>query len=371
MLRLVLLVVVFLLSLLVVFRAPTYHLWFTAIVVTEFPWIGILTTVALLLWGYKVDRFALAGTFVGVVALVLLLSPIVRVMMLSGKVKQQMDVALGAVADESEVAPFSLCRMIAGIGAAQAKSTVHFYDGRLALDYYPTVKKSKSPCVIVVHGGSWAGGDSKQLPELNTVLANAGYNVAAINYSLAPYAKSPSQVEELKTAMQYLRQHADELNIDTNNFVLLGRSAGAQITLVGAYTFHDHAIKGVVSFYGPADMVWGYGLPANKLVFDSRKVMVDYLGGTLEEVPQQYHNSSAIEFVTPQSPPTLLIHGPIDPLVHYDHSTRLSAVLAKNHVPYYFLSLPCGTHGCDYTLNGPSGQLTTYSVLRFLKGVCK
>ena len=371
MLRLVLLIIVFLLSLLVVFRAPTYHLWLTAIVVTEFPWIGIILTTALLLWGYKIDKYVLPGTIVGIAAMVLLVSPIVRVMMLSSKLKQQMDAALGAVNNESERVPFSLTNMITGIGVKQVESTVYFYDNRLSLDFYNTSVSGKKPCVIVVHGGSWAGGDSKQLPELNTVLVNAGYQVASINYRLAPDAKSPAQVEDLAKAMRYLRQHADELNIDTNQFVLLGRSAGAQITLVAAYTFHDPSIKGVISFYGPADMVWGYGLPANKLVFDSRKVMVDYLGGTLEEVPQQYHNSSAIEFVKPQSPATLLIHGPIDPLVHYDHSTRLTAQLVKNHVPYYFLSLPCGTHGCDYTLNGPSGQLTTYSVLRFMKSVCK
>ena len=371
MLRLVLLIIVFLLSLLAVFRAPTYHLWLTAIVVTEFPLIGITITSGLLLWGYKVDKYVLPGTIIGVVALLILLSPIVRIIMLSPKLKEEMNVALGAVDQPTSQAPFSISKMITGIGAKQLESTTHFYDGRLTLDFYESQKSGKRPCVIVVHGGSWAGGDSKQLPELNTVLANEGYHVASINYQLAPDVKSPAQVEDVAKAMHYLREHAGELNIDTNQFVLLGRSAGAQITLVAAYTFHDPSIKGVVSFYGPADMIWGYSLPANKLVFDSRKVMVDYLGGTYEEVPQQYFNSSAIEFVTPRSPATLLIHGPIDPLVHYDHSTRLSAKLTKNHVPYYFLSLPCGTHGCDYTLNGPSGQLTTYSVLRFLKAVCK
>ncbi len=371
MLRLVLLIIVFLLSLLTVYRAPTYHLWLTAIVVTEFPWIGMIITTALILWGYKVDKYATAGTVFGFVALILLLSPIVRVMSLSSELKQDMDVALGAVEGVSEEAPFSISKMITGIGAKQQESQLYFYANRLALDFYKSKRSGKRPCVIVVHGGSWAGGDSKQLPELNTVLAKEGYHVASINYRLAPDIKSPAQVEDLGKAIHYLREHAEELGIDTSRFVLLGRSAGAQITLVGAYTFHDPSIKGVISFYGPADMVWGNSLPANKLVFDSRKVMVDYLGGTYEEVPQQYFNSSAIEFVTPQAPATLLIHGPIDPLVHYDHSTRLSARLVKNHVPYYFLSLPCGTHGCDYTLNGPSGQLTTYSVLRFLKSVCK
>jgi acetyl esterase/lipase len=244
------------------------------------------------------------------------------------------------------------------------------YHDTLRLDFYPSVQPGLRPCVIVVHGGSWAGGNSRQLPELNSVLANNGYHVAAINYRLAPACKSPGQVEDVRNAIAYLKSNARELGIDSTKLILLGRSAGAQITLVAAYTLHDPAIIGTISYYGPADMVWGYSLAANPLVFDSRKVMVDYLGGTYNEVPQNYFNSSPIEFATPQSPPTLLIHGPLDPLVAYDHSVRLNKQLEALNVPHYFLDLPCGTHGCDYTLNGPSGQVATYTVLGFLDRVC-
>lgn len=375
MVRLIVLVLFLLLSLLAVVRAPTYHLWMTAILVTEFPWIWIGATTLLLIWGKWVDKYAMVGTLVGVAAMVLFLSPVVRALAISARLGRELKGAFGPSGPDDSTAPLQLTQMLTGINAPQANYTTLTYstaDGApLTLDYYKAQHPEPRPCVIVVHGGSWAGGDSRQLPELNTVLAKAGYNVATINYRLAPKYKSPAAVDDVHAAMQYLRQHAAELAIDTEQFVLLGRSAGAQITLTAAYTWHDPAVRGVVSFYGPADMVWGYSLPANPLVFDSRKVMIDYLGGTYEEVPQQYVNSSAIEFVTPTSPATLLIHGPLDPLVHYDHSVRLSAKLTENKVPYYFLSLPWGTHGCDYTLNGPGGQLSTYSVLRFLKVVCR
>lgn len=374
MFRLIVICIFLLLSLLAVVRAPTYHLWMTAILVTEFPWIWIIATSLLLLWGIKVEKYAMAGTIAGSVALLLFLLPVIRAEIISASLPAHINKAFGLQATESG-RPFALSRMFTGINAKQAPYTTVTYsrrDGKdITLDYYKAPGATPKPCVIVVHGGSWAGGDSRQLPELNTVLAANGYNVATINYRLAPQYKSPAPVEDVQAAMDYLRVNAQSLGIDTTQFVLLGRSAGAQITLVAAYTLHDPAIKGVVSFYGPADMIWGYSLPANPLVFDSRQVMVDYLGGTYEQVPQQYFNSSAIEFVTPQSPPTLMIHGPLDPLVHYDHSTRLSAKLTANNVPYYLLTLPWGTHGCDYTLNGPGGQLSTYSVLRFLKGVCR
>jgi acetyl esterase/lipase len=132
---------------------------------------------------------------------------------------------------------------------------------------------------------------------------------------------------------------------------------------------HDPSIKGVIDFYGPADMVWGYSKPASKLVMDSRGVMERYLGGTYKDVPGNYAASSPIEYVDKQSPPTLIIHGANDVLVAYEHSNRLSKKLTENNIKHYWLQLPWATHGFDYNLNGAGGQLSTYSVERFIKAV--
>jgi acetyl esterase/lipase len=225
------------------------------------------------------------------------------------------------------------------------------------------------PCVVVVHGGSWKSGDNKQLPELNAYLANAGYHVAAINYRLAPKYRSPLPIEDVKNALSFLKSNSRELQIDPTKFVLLGRSAGAQIALVAAYTLNEPGLKGVVDFYGPADMVWGYSLPANPLVLDSRKVMEDYLGGTYSEVPKNYLSSSPVNYVTKSSVPTLIIHGENDVLVAYEHSIRLQKALNQHGIRNYFLSLPWATHGFDYSLNGLGGQLSTYAVEQFLADI--
>jgi acetyl esterase/lipase len=57
---------------------------------------------------------------------------------------------------------------------------VTYDDITLKLDYYKSIAKDKRPCVLVIHGGSWISGDSKQLPELNSELAWIRYNVAVI-----------------------------------------------------------------------------------------------------------------------------------------------------------------------------------------------
>lgn len=159
------------------------------------------------------------------------------------------------------------------------------------------------------------------------------------------------------------------MNIDTTKFVLLGRSAGAQIALLAAYTLTHTGIKAVVDFYGPADMVWGYSVPANPLVMNSRLVMERYLGGSYHAVSQKYAASSPIQFVNRQTVPTLIIHGGNDVLVAYEHSTRLNAKLQQNGIKHYWLKLPWATHGFDYNLNGPGGQLSTYAVQTFLANV--
>ncbi|HET7898670.1 MAG TPA: prolyl oligopeptidase family serine peptidase, partial [Flavisolibacter sp.] len=145
-----------------------------------------------------------------------------------------------------------------------------------------------------------------------------------------------------------------------------GRSAGAQVALSAAYTMHHPSIKAVINFYGPTDMVWGYENPTSKLVLDSRKIMEDYLGGTLTQVPDQYAHSSATETVSTQTPPTLMIYAENDPLVSPRHGTRLSRKVHPYNIPHFELYLPWATHGFDYTLNGPGGQLSTWTVKQFL-----
>lgn len=366
MLRLALLIILFLLSLLIVFRAPVNLLWYVAILVTEFCWIFFFITCILLLWRFGSNRYNVACYVTGIASLILFSLPIIGAYRLSAHVKKMF-----TQPNQTSHKPFEFWQMITGIHTQQVAYKLLTYDtaNALTLNFYSATTTGNKPCVIVVHGGSWAGGDSKQLPELNSELAKAGYHVASINYRLAPQHIYPSPVEDVNTAMAYLRSHAAELSIDTNNFVLLGRSAGGQVVLSAAYVLNNPAIKGVISFYGPADMVWGYANPTNPLVLNSRKIMEDYLGGTYRKVPQQYINSSATETATRSSPPVLLIYGENDPLVSHLHGYRLTKKLDSLGAKHYDLYLPWATHGFDWTLNGPGGQLSTWCVKAFLKEV--
>lgn len=204
---------------------------------------------------------------------------------------------------------------------------------------------------------------------MNEYFANAGYQVATINYRLAPKFQSPATQEDVHAAFVWLRKNAVKLNIDTTNFALLGRSAGGQIVLTSAFVNTEPGLKGVVAFYGPNDMFWSYEHPDNPLIMDSKMVQRDFLGGAPDKIPETYKQESPYLFVTPKTVPTLQAHGRVDAHVHYEQSLRLAKKLDKIGVPNFLLTLPWGTHGCEYNLNGPSGQLSMYSVERFLYAV--
>lgn len=372
--RLIVAGILFLLSLMVFFRAPTNFFWRVSVAITEFPYIFILASLLFFFVCLKANKYkTTVVTLSGITTLIYIL-PIIQVYSRGNNLAEDLKKNFPFKENEHHLQkPYSFVKMFSGIKGKEITPQIFSYkklpEKDLNIDLYPSQTNSVSPCVIVIHGGSWAEGDSKQLPDLNSYLANKGYHVAAINYRLAPKYKSPAQVEDVRDVISYLTANSEKLKIDTSKFVLLGRSAGGQIALCTAYTYKLPNIKGVISFYAPADMVWGARIKGNPLVLNTDKVFTDYLGGLIDQVPQKYHEAGAVDHVNKNSTPTLIIHGAHDAMVAYEHSQRLDKKLEDNNVQHYFLNLPWATHGCDYNLNGPSGQITTFAIERFLNSV--
>lgn len=375
MLRLLLPVLFLIISSLSVIRAPSNFFWRMQVAVTEFPLVTISASLVLLVTCLWLGKYRTAAIIISSIALILFTVPVARAYVRAGELDTQLRSTFPGSedAENSLSSPYSFWRMVSGM---QYTTVTPFnYPFRSEgtrtwdFDFYPSSSKEKSPCVIVIHSGSWSSGDNKEFPELNSYLANRGYHVAAINYRLAPEFKSPSQIEDVSLLIQQLKARSEELNIDTGNFVLLGRSAGGQVALCAAYTLHDPAIKGVIAYYAPCDMVWGGRITGNPLVLNTNQVFKDYLGGNIDQFPEKYEESSAVHQLHADVPPTLLIHGVNDCMVSVIHSEHLEAALKAQHSTVYFLDLPGATHACDYNLSGPSGQLCTYTVERFLASV--
>ncbi|MES2628334.1 MAG: alpha/beta hydrolase [Bacteroidota bacterium] len=369
--RTLLLVFMAAVSILCIILPPNYLLWQIKIVVSEYSHIPVLITLLLFLVpGFHRQYWMIPQVILLLTALSLFLFPVYEAGQIAGKLPQELEKSFGPA--EVKTDPFSVVKMFRSAPDGPLPTTLTYYsDGRrsLDLDFYQSQEKKAAPLVIVIHGGGWDSGNKSQMETFNRVLAANGYNVAAINYSLAPDFQSPQQLDDVQHCIDFLSANAGKYQVDTSRIVLLGRSAGGQIALQAGYSLHLPQIKGIVAFYSPADMVWGYSLSTDNSVLKSKTLITQYMGGTLDEVRHKYEDATAMTHVTPSSPPTLMIHGLKDNMVAYGHNLHLIKTLTPNHVPHYLLSLPWATHGADYHLNGPSGQLSTYAVLHFLTAV--
>lgn len=343
----------------------------------EFPWIFMLISLVLIIWSWYSKIFRSISLIFGVITFLILASPIVRAYKVGSHLTQDLENSFGVKdADMTgfhQEKPFSFLQMFTGNGAKEIPFTTYQFAKTkgvdLTLNFTPSAIPGVRPCLVVVHGGSWKQGDNSEIAAANNYFANAGYQVATINYRLAPEHPSPAQQEDLHSAFAWLRKNSAKLKIDTTNFVMMGRSAGASIILTMGYTGNENGVKGIAAFYGAVAMPWSYKNPDNIWIMDSKQVQRDFLGGTPQEVPEKYNAESPIFHVKPNSPPTLLVHGSNDAHVWHIQSVGMKAQLDKHKVKNYLLTLPWATHGCEYNLNGPSGQLAMYSVERFFKSV--
>ncbi|MEJ7609874.1 MAG: alpha/beta hydrolase, partial [Ferruginibacter sp.] len=317
MIKLIFSLVLLMLSMLVLFRAPTNFFWLVAVALTNFPYIPMLLTGFSFYLGDRAERFHWPILAISSIAFIIFSLPIISGYRQTVTVPTAMNKIFPVNNEDELPVVFSLFKMFTPNATMAFQSFVYKRAGGkdLLADFYPAKIKTPASLVIVVHGGSWESGDNKQLPELNSYLASKGFNVAAITYRLAPGYKAPAPAEDVEDAIRFFMEHAAQFKVDTNNIILLGRSAGGQIVLSAAYTLHLPNIKGVINYYGPADMEWGGQVKVNSLVLNTDKIYRSYFGGLYGEVPEKFRESSALVHADRTSPPTLMIHGTIDPLV--------------------------------------------------------
>jgi acetyl esterase/lipase len=377
--RIAMAMALFLAGLLAVVKPPTYRCWQLSILVMEAGHFLVLPCLLAGFWSLRSPGlgkvwacfFLAAGMLYAVTAL--------RAIRVSSRLAEAYASRSHPVAvPEGRLrrsVPISFRDLFLGIPAVSAARRTLAYgqrDGRdLHLDYYAAAPSGlsagrRAACIVVIHGGGWDGGARTQLSPLNDFLAGEGYAVASLEYSLAPKYRYPAPVEDVAAALAFLKSRAQELGLDPGRFVVLGRSAGGQIALQSAYTLGDKAIKGAIAFYAPADMVFGYGLPTNPLILDSRQLMEQYLGGSYSHHPEAYVASSPVEHLSASSPPTLMLHGRVDELVSFQHSVHLRGKLDALGVPNFTVDLPWGAHGFDFVFRGPGSQISLYYIERFL-----
>ncbi|MBA2433369.1 MAG: alpha/beta hydrolase, partial [Chthoniobacterales bacterium] len=196
-------------SLLTLFTAPTSWLWIVSILVTEWPhWAALISLVVAVL-NFPAGTIGKLGAALATLALLLFLLPIVQAARIARTLPELCTSAFGETRDVEQV-PFSIGRMFRGMPQSDVQVTEHTYatlgKKSLKLDLYqPRDSAEPHPLIVMVHGGSWSGGNKQQLPAINRHLAQRQFAVAAINYRKAPDFPSPAAVEDVFRAIDFLR----------------------------------------------------------------------------------------------------------------------------------------------------------------------
>jgi len=293
------------------------------------------------------------------------------------------------IANENGVS-LSFSRYFSGVttSAKVADFTTHSFttvEGTdLKLDVYlPTeINSNNGASIVVVHGGSWAGGERSDFPQWNVLLAANGYTVFDIDYRLSPQPNYLTATGDVKCALFWVQQNAGQFNIDGDRIAILGRSAGAHLALLAAYSAGDERlpsscnaktpstkVRAVVSLYAPIELLWAYDNPANEMVINGPLTLSNFLGGApdAEATRNRYILASPTSHVTAITPPTLMIHGGQDQLVRTENLFYLDKKLTTSKVPHQSLLFPYAQHGFDYNKNGWASQVTQKVILEFLR----
>lgn len=254
---------------------------------------------------------------------------------------------------------------------------------KIRLDVYTPVAPPepgvRRPALVQIHGGGWTIGDKREQGLLlMRRMASEGWVGFNVNYRLSPGATFPDHLVDIKKAIAWIRDHADEYGIDPGFIAVTGGSAGGHLTALTALTANraelqpgfetaDTSVQAAVPFYGVYDFTNRNGAWPEDTVrmFIEPIVMKAYLA----EEPEKFALASPLDQVHAEAPPFFVIHGDMDTLAPVEDARdfvhRLRAVAEE---PVYYLELHGAQHAFEIFPSIRANQVID-AVTHFLDGV--
>lgn len=205
----------------------------------------------------------------------------------------------------------------------------------LAADVYQPQGGGPFPGMLLVHGGGWERRSRDDMDRLARYYVGKGYVVMNASYRFAPEAKYPAQVYDLQQAMHWLHTQAPSLQLDTKRIAAFGYSAGAHLLSLMALAAGtgdelDKPWGGEQT--RPAVVIAG-GSPMDLRKYPGGKLVPQFLGGRIVEIPETFAAASPVTRVHAGAPPFFLFHGTRDTLVTGDHAEEFVEALQAQDVP--------------------------------------
>jgi len=224
------------------------------------------------------------------------------------------------------------------------------------LDLYVPTQGKNMPLIVYVHGGGWEHGDKAgdSLNPYNLQLLWDGYAVASVNYRLAPAAIWPTQIQDCKAAIRWLKAHSHQYGYDPNRIAAIGQSVGGHLAAMLGATSGSKTFEVGENLDSSSDVtcvVNLFGAVADFATFAKYREDMglgenfSFLGGSVKDHTDLARSASLVNYVHAEEPPMLVVHGTADHLVPYIQADLLVEAMDKAGAPYYFHTVVGGGHG--------------------------
>jgi acetyl esterase/lipase len=223
----------------------------------------------------------------------------------------------------------------------------------LLLDVNVPEGSGTHPIAILVHGGGWNSGDKggsnqpgngADISPWFEPLTDAQFTWFSINYRLAPQHRWPACLEDVQTAIRWIKSHASDYKGDPRRIALIGHSAGGQLACLAA-TLADEstAVQAVVGFAPVTD--FEQELPIRGGLSTSLQALHDRPKEITPESLAILRETSPINHVKRGLPPFLILHGDADKTVPFQQSLNFQQRLQAHGARCDLITIPGAPHG--------------------------
>ena len=200
----------------------------------------------------------------------------------------------------------------------------------------PELPNNKKTAVLVLPGGGyWICADREAEPVAKAFFA-AGMNAFVLRYSVKEEADGYTPLLDAATAIKYIRDHADEWNIDKDKIVVCGFSAGghlaASISALWKLDIVSKTLGCENSYVKPNGMILGY--PA--ISADDSKAKSDE--------SKAYNIFYSKKHIDADTCPAFVWHTAADNLP-VENSLHVCEALSAHKIPFELHVFPYGEHG--------------------------
>ena len=196
---------------------------------------------------------------------------------------------------------------------------------RQRLDMFPS-GTTGAPTVVYIHGGYWQANDKEPYACLGEGLLPAGFNLALVEYTLAPAARLDVIVAEIRASVAWVIDHAKEHGGDPRRVFVAGHSAGGHLT---AAAMADARVAGGVAISG---------------IFDLEPIRLCYLNDKLRLDPAEADRNSPIRHLPSRAAPLVVTVGLGELPELIRQSAEYAEAWTKSGLPGRYLPLPRHEH---------------------------